>query len=208
MKMQNRRRAAFFSLRLLIASLLCLTAGMLALFAFANSNTPQNSSTRWLTRLASSVGVSSSSARAGAVKLDKFPAEKPTVTAETATAIPYSGPPVGGPVKAVRSGKLRDMPPIDPDTVEKHWHLEPVLPNHPTQNGGEEGPIQQSVDALQATAPSPTGVNFDGVGEGLAGFHPSSNPPDVNGSVGATQYFQWNNTSFAIFNKATGALEY
>ncbi|MDQ6626130.1 MAG: dockerin type I domain-containing protein, partial [Verrucomicrobiota bacterium] len=49
---------------------------------------------------------------------------------------------------------------------------------------------------------------FLGVGAGLAGFSPSSNPPDVNGRVGATQYVQWNNTSFAVFNKNTGALQY
>lgn len=42
----------------------------------------------------------------------------------------------------------------------------------------------------------------------MAGYTPSSNPPDVNGRVGATQYVQWNNTSFAIFNKTTGALQY
>ena len=43
---------------------------------------------------------------------------------------------------------------------------------------------------------------------GLLGFSPSSNPPDVNGRVGSTQYVQWNNTSFAVFNKTTGALQY
>src|SRR5439155_10666875 len=48
----------------------------------------------------------------------------------------------------------------------------------------------------------------DGVGIGLSGFVPSGNPPDTNGRVGATQYVQWNNTSFAVFNKTTGALLY
>jgi hypothetical protein len=43
---------------------------------------------------------------------------------------------------------------------------------------------------------------------GLAGFAPSSNPPDTNGRVGSKQYVQWNNTSFAVFNKSTGALLY
>ena len=43
---------------------------------------------------------------------------------------------------------------------------------------------------------------------GLAGFVPSSNPPDTNGRVGAKQYVQWNNTSFAVFDKTTGALLY
>ncbi len=46
------------------------------------------------------------------------------------------------------------------------------------------------------------------MGVGLAGFAPSSNPPDVNGRVGGTQYVQWNNTSFAVFDKVTGALQY
>jgi len=32
-------------------------------------------------------------------------------------------------------------------------------------------------------------------------------PPDTNGAVGDTQYVQFVNSSFAIFNKATGALE-
>src|SRR4029453_8588661 len=46
------------------------------------------------------------------------------------------------------------------------------------------------------------------IGQGFAGFIVGSNPPDVNGRVGSTQYVQWNNTSFAVFNKTTGALEY
>src|SRR2546423_1117227 len=55
---------------------------------------------------------------------------------------------------------------------------------------------------------APRGVGGDGVGVGLGGFNPGSNRPDVNGRVGATQYVQWNNTSFAVFDKTTGALEY
>ena len=43
---------------------------------------------------------------------------------------------------------------------------------------------------------------------GLGAFSPASNPPDVNGRVGSTQFVQWNNTSFAVFNKTTGALQY
>ncbi len=34
----------------------------------------------------------------------------------------------------------------------------------------------------------------------------NSAPPDTNGAVGLTQYVQWVNSSFAIFNKSTGAL--
>jgi hypothetical protein len=52
------------------------------------------------------------------------------------------------------------------------------------------------------------GLGFDGIGVGLAGYQPASAPPDTTGAVGATQYVQWVNTDFAVFNKSTGALVY
>jgi hypothetical protein len=218
MKIKNLRRAAFFNLRVLIASFLCLTAGMLTLFAFVLvAQQPDNKrqatdSSRWLRRLAFTLGIASPSQRSatsgGAVKLDKNPAEPPPVTSQTAPAIPYSGPPLDlRPVQAVRTGKLLDMPPIDPETVAKNYHLEPIPPRPPTQSGGAAGPIQTIAGPL-TSAPTPTGLSFEGVGVGLGSFVPGSNPPDVNGRVGATQYVQWNNTSFAVFNKTTGALVY
>src|SRR5437764_1053419 len=99
------------------------------------------------------------------------------------------------------------MRPIDPESVEKHYHIEPTPPKPPTQSGGTEGPLQTTPGPV-SSAPTSTGVNFEGVGVGLGSFVPGSNPPDVNGRVGPTQYVQWNNTSFAVFNKNTGALEY
>jgi hypothetical protein len=54
-------------------------------------------------------------------------------------------------------------------------------------------------------APTP-GLNFAGVGNGDYGFTPNAAPPDTNGVVGATQYVQWVNESFAVFNKSTGAI--
>lgn len=212
MKIRNFRRAAFFNLRLLAASLLCLAAGMLGLFAFVPlAPQPDNSTTspsRWLTRLASTLGISSPGSGGGAIKTDKVPAERPQLPSQTARAIPYSGPPQGlSPVSAVRTGKLRNMPPIDPETVAKNYFVEPIPPKLPTESGGPAAPIQTEAGPV-TSAPTPTGVNFEGVGVGLAGFSPSGNPPDVNGRVGATQYVQWNNTSFAVFNKTTGALVY
>ncbi len=214
MKIKKFRRTAFFNLRALIVSLLCLTAGMLTLFALAGApqlanNTQTTGSSRWLTRLASTLGIESPSQRfagGGAIKLDKDPAD-PT-RALLPAAVPYSGPPSAlRPVAAVRSGKLRDMRPINPATVPKIPRLEPIRPKPPTKSGGPAGPLQTEAGPL-ASAPTPTGLSFDGVGVGLAGFSPSGNPPDVNGRVGSTQYVQWNNTSFAVFDKTTGALQY
>lgn len=63
---------------------------------------------------------------------------------------------------------------------------------------------------LQTTAGSfvatTAGLNIAGVGNGDYGFTPNAAPPDTNGAVGATQYVQWVNESFAVFDKTTGAL--
>jgi len=48
------------------------------------------------------------------------------------------------------------------------------------------------------------GLNFEGLGEGFAGFSVESAPADPSGAVGLTQYVQWVQLSFAIFDKATG----
>lgn len=49
-------------------------------------------------------------------------------------------------------------------------------------------------------------LGFDGIGQGVFGFSVSVAPPDTNGAVGLTQYVQWVNLSFAVFDKATGNL--
>lgn len=65
-------------------------------------------------------------------------------------------------------------------------------------------------DALQTeTLPNVAatiGLNFEGLGLGQYGFVLQAAPPDTNGAVGATQYVQWVNLEFAVFNKNTGAL--
>src|SRR5262249_13557567 len=67
----------------------------------------------------------------------------------------------------------------------------------------------ENVQTIATTAASFTaGVNFAGVGGGDYGFIPNAAPPDTNGSVGAIQYVQWVNESFAVFDKVTGELLY
>jgi hypothetical protein len=68
-----------------------------------------------------------------------------------------------------------------------------------------EDPVRQATDLVSTPSPS-VGLSFEGLGQGQYGFGVQYIPPDTNGAVGATQYVQWVNTSFAIFNKATGAL--
>jgi len=66
-----------------------------------------------------------------------------------------------------------------------------------------EDPIRQ----LSTTGFSPQiDLNFEGLGDGEYGFWVEYAPSDTNGAAGSTQYVQWVNTDFAIFDKQTGAL--
>ncbi len=62
----------------------------------------------------------------------------------------------------------------------------------------------------RAETPAP-GKNLEGIGDGFSGpqgsFSVHGAPPDTSGAVGDTQYVQFVNESFAVFNKATGAKE-
>ncbi len=79
-------------------------------------------------------------------------------------------------------------------------------------------PVPQGANVLpdpvvQSSAPGPkvgtsAGLNFAGVGDTSNTPANPCNcaPPDTNGAVGATQFVQWVNTAFAVYNKSTGAL--
>jgi hypothetical protein len=69
-----------------------------------------------------------------------------------------------------------------------------------------EDPVRQRTAAFIAAFAPAVGLGFEGLGNAQYGFSVTGAPPDTNGAVGATQYVQWVNISFAIFNKSTGAL--
>jgi len=99
------------------------------------------------------------------------------------------------------SRPLREMAPTSP-TAHR-------LTERPLRLVGSVGPDQPD-GALQLTVGpavgTVAGLGFAGVGNGDYGFAPNAAPPDTNGAAGATQYVQWVNESFAVFDKATGAL--
>src|SRR4030081_3359901 len=84
--------------------------------------------------------------------------------------------------------------------------VEPMrrIPLPPGLDQLQEDPVLQTVTVPPPTPP--VGTSFEGLGAGQYGFSVTGAPPDTNGTVGATQYVQWVNTSFAIFNKSNGAL--
>jgi hypothetical protein len=82
-----------------------------------------------------------------------------------------------------------------------------ILPTSPPLNEPEYAvaDVALQVKSLPPVAAN-LGLNMDGLGQGQYGFLLEFSPPDTNGAVGATQYVQWVNAEFAVFDKATGAL--
>src|SRR4051812_31128506 len=198
MKTSNLDRAAFVKIRVLITMGLCAIAAVLGVFAFASALHTQTPTQ----------AANSPRRGGGSGPVSREPGEGGQAASQNQAAAAYTGPVNDfNPGPARRSNELRHTPPIHPSQAAKHDHPEPIRPAPPSENGGLDGPLQ-SAEGQQLSAPSPVGSGFDGVGSGTAGFVPASNPPDVNGRVGATQFVQWNNTSFAVFDKTTGALQY
>ncbi len=122
----------------------------------------------------------------------------PVLTTQDA---PYAGAPPLAVARAVRTLPLRQMKLIPPPGHgEDEDRFEPVHPARPTDTPAEDGRRQRFMGPV-GSSPVSTGVSFEGVGTGLPGFAPCCVPPDVNGHVGATQYVQWNNLSFAVWDK-------
>jgi hypothetical protein len=193
MKKNRSTRSAFFNRRIFIGVFLIIVSGILALLAFGVRLDSQK------------LAALSKSKRGGAgVPISKIPGE-PLQGIQIQTRANYKGPRYDRrPVKPVHSRPLRDLPKIPPELAIRREVREPVKPKPPTDTPTRS--FIQTFLGPALSAPPATGLNFLGVGVGLAGFVPSSNPPDTNGRVGAKQYVQWNNTSFAVFDKTTGEL--
>ena len=101
------------------------------------------------------------------------------------------------------SGPLRDMPAIIPGP--DHMADRPLRPVPHGAAGGKDTAVQSSPSVTTATITNPAG--FDGVGLS-SGYNITGEPADTEGSVGATQYVQWVNTAFAVYDKSTGGKVY
>ncbi len=110
-------------------------------------------------------------------------------------------------VKHDLSPPLREM---QPPVHQKGLHI--TIPVRPIPL--PEGTLLNQPDGALQSETAGTKVqttdllNFAGVGQGDYGFSDQYAPPDTNGAVGATQYVQWVNVNFAIFDKTNGNLVY
>lgn len=107
------------------------------------------------------------------------------------------------------SPPLREMIKLMPPRSLARREAEPVrrIPLPPGLSTQGQGQAEDAVRQQSVVPFTPVvGTSFEGLGAGQYGFTVNSAPPDTNGAVGATQYVQWVNESFAVFNKSTGAL--
>lgn len=109
-------------------------------------------------------------------------------------------------VKHDLSPPLRDLPSIDlnqdKDKAPREHPVKPI-PQPDQKNTPAEDKGLQSFSVGPFVAATPI-TNFDGVG--LPNYRVNAAPPDTNGAVGATQYVQWVNEAFGVFDKATGTM--
>ena len=116
-------------------------------------------------------------------------------------------------IREVKHDVSAPLAELDRRTPAQPYRFSPrVLKILPTGPGNNLNPSSYMLPdgALQASTLPPVaanlGLNIDGLGLGQYGFVLDSSPPDTNGAVGATQYVQWVNAEFAVFDKVTGAI--
>ncbi len=108
-------------------------------------------------------------------------------------------------VKHDVSPPLRDirppLPPLGPPR-EIPWRRTRPLAVTPSQLD----PVVQTLAG--ASVATTAGIDFDGIDDASQAVQSGVlvAPPDTNGAVGATQFVQWVNLAFAVFDKTTGAL--
>ena len=100
-------------------------------------------------------------------------------------------PPLRGMQPSVRGKDAKGDRPLRP------------IPQNVLQTNASDPVVQSSSSPFVGTT---NGLNFAGIGDGDYGYSPDSAPPDTNGAVGDTQYVQWVNESFAVFDKSTSAI--
>lgn len=131
-------------------------------------------------------------------------ASPPAYADETGTLMTSSQITVSQDTKHDVSIPLRDMPALsESEILSRPFNFIPLLHTPPSLEQTKtvpDGALQTSPE-MKLHLPL---HSFQGVGVGLGSYRVRSAPADPNGSVGLTQYVQWVNTDFAVFNKATG----
>ncbi len=100
--------------------------------------------------------------------------------------------------------RLREITPLFPEfgTPDEHEIDNKANPNHPWSNKlQEKDPVLQTLENSPSLQTPNFNVEFDGIGYGDS-FFCNCMPPDNDGAPGTTQYVQYVNTTYQVFDKA------
>ena len=103
---------------------------------------------------------------------------------------------------------LREIAPLLPEfgTPGEHEIQNMDNPNHPWDNKKvEEDPVLQTAEKSPSAQTPSFNLEFDGIGYGDS-FFCNCMPPDNDGAVGTTQYVQYVNTTYQVFDKSGNSL--
>ena len=93
------------------------------------------------------------------------------------------------------------------DQIRKD-ELRPTTPSAPEEHMDlKASPAASASPALTSLATT-AGLDFLGLGTGFSGYSIQDTVPSTNGAAGTTQFVQFVNDSFAVFNKTNGSLVY
>lgn len=116
-------------------------------------------------------------------------------------------------VKAARrafSPPLSQMAPLPPKSPGRNSDSdERTLRGRHAARTMPDAAVQQSTDAISLVSSTALSTNSElnilGVGSGFPNYTEQAIVPDTNGAAGATQFVQFVNDSFEVFNKSTGS---
>jgi len=112
------------------------------------------------------------------------------------------GPIVIQEVKHDTGPVLREVAPLFPEygVPAEHEIENPRNPNHPWSDKVERDPVLQTPENSPTLQTPSYNVEFDGIGYGDS-FFCNCMPPDNDGAPGTTQYVQYVNTTYQVFDK-------
>ncbi len=98
---------------------------------------------------------------------------------------------------------LREVAPLLPEysLPSEHEIENKNNPNHPWSNQVEKDPVLQTAENSPSLQTPNFSLEFEGLGVGDA-FFCNCMPPDNDGAPGTTQYVQYINTSYAVWDKS------
>jgi hypothetical protein len=134
-------------------------------------------------------------------QIEVVPAAAMATSTESLRGIPPAPVQLGGPREKKR---IR----LNPNVLVS---LGPARRDPVLQSSVARRPTRAAPAAVAPRGETPVpGKSIEGIGNNFTGpqgtFAVHGAPPDTSGAVGDTQYVQWVNESFAVFDKSTGAI--